>query len=366
MPFTDPMADGPAIQAAGLRALKAGMTLTQDARAGARLPRERRRHADHPDGLLQPDLRLRRRRVPRATPTAAGVDGLIVVDLPPEEDDELLPARARAPGIDFIRLATPTTDDDAPADGAAATPRASSTTSRSPASPAPRRPTPKCVAARSTAHQAPHRPAGRGRLRHQDAGAGRAPSPRIADGVGGRLGAGRARSPHSLDESRQGRRQDRSTAVHGAGRATLADGVRAHAARSIDEVRHELDHRTSSGPKIRCVLGAASARRRRTSGSSAPTPAQMIFHRDLEANQLRHARTRGHHMRMAAEAPPRRRCSTTAAYETIALPDGAGRSAEVPRREALRRPPEGGPQPRPARRTPCSVGARQDRRRCPW
>ncbi len=60
MPFTDPMADGPAIQAAGLRALKGGQTLQQDAAARARFPQARRRHADRADGLLQPDLCPRR------------------------------------------------------------------------------------------------------------------------------------------------------------------------------------------------------------------------------------------------------------------------------------------------------------------
>ena len=109
MPFSDPMADGPAIQAAGLRALRGGQTLAQDAGAGARVPRNRRRHADRADGILQPDLRLWRRRFLRDA-KAAGVDGLIVVDLPPEEDEELcLPALEA--GLNFIRLATPTTDD---------------------------------------------------------------------------------------------------------------------------------------------------------------------------------------------------------------------------------------------------------------
>ena len=70
------------------------MTLSEDARARARVPRRRRRHADRADGLLQSDLRLRRRTLPRRC-EAAGVDGLIVVDLPPEEDEELcLPALA--------------------------------------------------------------------------------------------------------------------------------------------------------------------------------------------------------------------------------------------------------------------------------
>ena len=108
MPFSDPMADGPAIQAASLRALKDGMTL-----AGT-LEMARDFRARHPDtplvlmGYYNPiyiygvDAFL-------ADAVAAGVDGLIVVDLPPEEDDELcLPARAA--GLDFIRLVTPTSD----------------------------------------------------------------------------------------------------------------------------------------------------------------------------------------------------------------------------------------------------------------
>ena len=109
MPFTDPMADGPSIQAAGLRALKAGMTL--------------KKTLDLVRGFRQED---------NATPVvlmgyynpiyiygvdrflvdarSAGVDGLIIVDLPPEEDEELCLPAIRA-GLNFIRLATPTTDD---------------------------------------------------------------------------------------------------------------------------------------------------------------------------------------------------------------------------------------------------------------
>lgn len=109
MPFTDPMADGPAIQAAGLRALKAGMTLRKTIALVAAF---RETDADTPIvlmGYYNPiyvygvEAFLRDAK-------AAGVDGLIVVDLPPEEDQELcLPARDA--GLNFIRLATPTTDD---------------------------------------------------------------------------------------------------------------------------------------------------------------------------------------------------------------------------------------------------------------
>ena len=108
MPFTDPMADGPAIQAAGLRALKAGMTLA----ATLDMVRAfRRTDMDTPLILMGYYNPIYIHGVARFLDEAktAGVDGLIVVDLPPEEDAELcLPARAA--GLDFIRLATPTTD----------------------------------------------------------------------------------------------------------------------------------------------------------------------------------------------------------------------------------------------------------------
>lgn len=109
MPFTDPMADGPAIQRAGQRALEAGQTMERTL-AMVRAFRE----ADDatPIVLMGYFNPIYSRGVDRflADAKAAGVDGLIVVDLPPEEDSELcLPARAM--GIDFIRLATPTTDD---------------------------------------------------------------------------------------------------------------------------------------------------------------------------------------------------------------------------------------------------------------
>src|SRR5947209_7741407 len=108
MPFTDPMADGPAIQAAGLRALKAGQTT---AKTLALVRRFRENDADTPVILMGYFNPIYVYGVERfvAEAKAAGVDGLIVVDLPPEEDDELcLPALGA--GLNFIRLATPTTD----------------------------------------------------------------------------------------------------------------------------------------------------------------------------------------------------------------------------------------------------------------
>jgi tryptophan synthase alpha chain len=109
IPFTDPMADGPSIQAAGLRALKAGMTLKKT----LELVRDFRKDDNvtplvlmgyyNPIYIYGVDKFL-------ADAKTAGVDGLIIVDLPPEEDDELCIPALKA-GLNFIRLATPTTDD---------------------------------------------------------------------------------------------------------------------------------------------------------------------------------------------------------------------------------------------------------------
>jgi len=109
MPFTDPMADGPAIQAAGLRALAGGQTmvktlaLVRDFRAGDDTTPIVLMGYYNPIYIYGVDRFL-------ADALVAGVDGLIVVDLPPEEDGELCLPALRA-GLNFIRLATPTTDD---------------------------------------------------------------------------------------------------------------------------------------------------------------------------------------------------------------------------------------------------------------
>ncbi|QPC42565.1 tryptophan synthase subunit alpha [Kaustia mangrovi] len=109
MPFTDPMADGPAIQASSQRALKGGQTL----RKTLRMVRSfREGDPDTPIVLMGYYNPIYIYGVDRflEDAIAAGVDGLIVVDLPPEEDQELcIPALSR--GVNFIRLATPTTDD---------------------------------------------------------------------------------------------------------------------------------------------------------------------------------------------------------------------------------------------------------------
>ena len=109
MPFSDPMADGPAIQAAGLRALQAGTKLPAILAAVARF---RKSDAETPIVLMGYYNPLFRYGVDRfcIDAVAAGVDGIIIVDLPPEESDELTP-QARAAGLDFIRLTAPTSDD---------------------------------------------------------------------------------------------------------------------------------------------------------------------------------------------------------------------------------------------------------------
>ena len=111
MPFTDPMADGPAIQLAGQRALKAGMTVDK---TFAMVKRFRQETGDDATPiLLMGYYNLVYQRGPERfckEAAAAGVDGFILVDLPPEEADELKPFAA-AQGLDTVLLTAPTTDD---------------------------------------------------------------------------------------------------------------------------------------------------------------------------------------------------------------------------------------------------------------
>ena len=110
MPFTDPMADGPTIQAATQRALKSGTTLKKTLEMAKNF---REVHADTPlilMGYFNPVYQFGCEAFIRAA-KEAGVDGLIIVDLPPEEDEELS-VHAKAADIDLIRLITPVTEDD--------------------------------------------------------------------------------------------------------------------------------------------------------------------------------------------------------------------------------------------------------------
>lgn len=109
MPFTDPMADGPAIQAAGLRALKNGVGLKH---VLSMVQQFRAKNTETPVilmGYFNPVLAYGCSKFVQDA-AKSGVDGLIIVDLPPEESDELAPL-AKTAGLDFIRLMTPTTND---------------------------------------------------------------------------------------------------------------------------------------------------------------------------------------------------------------------------------------------------------------
>ncbi|GJL85615.1 MAG: tryptophan synthase alpha chain [Micavibrio sp.] len=109
MPFSDPMADGPVIQAASGRALQAGADMKQTL---SMVQQFREKNDDTPIvlmGYFNPVLAYGVQQFAKDA-SAAGVDGMIIVDLPPEEDEELQTA-AKANGLDIIRLITPTTDE---------------------------------------------------------------------------------------------------------------------------------------------------------------------------------------------------------------------------------------------------------------
>jgi len=109
MPFSDPMADGPAIQAGSQRALKNGMTLTKTLELVRRFRQEDQETPIILMGYYNPIYSMGPQRFIE-TAVSAGVDGLIIVDLPPEEDEELCAPAVEA-GLHWIRLATPTTDE---------------------------------------------------------------------------------------------------------------------------------------------------------------------------------------------------------------------------------------------------------------
>ena len=171
MPFTDPMADGPSVQAAGQRALKAGITVD----ATFDMVRRFRREVDNDTPiLLMGYYNLVYQRGPERfckEASAAGVDGFILVDLPPEEADELKP-HALASSVDTVLLTAPTTDDKRLpavlkyASGFVYFVSVLGITGTKSA-------TEDAVAHARRAYQAPYQVAGRRRLRNQDAGPGR-------------------------------------------------------------------------------------------------------------------------------------------------------------------------------------------------
>ena len=174
-PFTDPMADGPAIQISGLRALKAGVTLK---RTLGLVRQFRKKDSETPlilMGYYNPIYTFGPQEF-LAEAKDAGVDGMIIVDLPPEEDAELCLPTLDA-GLSFIRLATPTTDDER-------LPRVLNNTSgfvyyvSITGITGAAIPDLSLVTRRRQAPQASHVAAHRGRFRHQDTGASRDYRPR--------------------------------------------------------------------------------------------------------------------------------------------------------------------------------------------
>jgi tryptophan synthase alpha chain len=165
MPFSDPMADGPAIQLAGQRALKGGQTLKKTLQLACRFPQDDDATPIVMMGYYNPIYIYGVEKF-LDDALASGIDGLIVVDLPPEMDDELcIPALRK--GINFIRLATPTTDDKR-------LPKVLKNTSgfvyyvSMNGITGSALPDPSLVSAARQAHQAAYRPAGLRRLRRQD------------------------------------------------------------------------------------------------------------------------------------------------------------------------------------------------------
>jgi tryptophan synthase alpha chain len=109
MPFTDPMADGPVIEQAGIRALASGANMNKTLEMVREFRKDNQSTPIVLMGYANPILQYGNEKFVQHA-AEAGVDGLIVVDLPPEEDSELRTAAKKA-GIDIIRLLTPTTDD---------------------------------------------------------------------------------------------------------------------------------------------------------------------------------------------------------------------------------------------------------------
>ena len=321
MPFTDPMADGPSIQAAGLRALKAGTTLKKTLDVVRRF-----REGDDktPIVLMGYYNPIYIHGVDKFLSDAktAGVDGLILVDMPPEEDDELCIPALKA-GLNFIRLATPTTDDKrlpavlANTSGfvyyVSITGITGSCVGRFRASLAGRQP-----------HQAPHAASGVCRLRHPHAGS--CADDRGACGRrGGRHRAGRCdpRQPRctKLRDAEDGRRGRRHRGLDRRRRARRAAGRRiAICKRKVCVRRHcpGLAGRPYKlpavkafqepfmnwisnvvRPKIRSILN-----RRETSENlwiKCPDTGQLVYFKDVEANQFVIPNS-NYHMRMSAAA----------------------------------------------------------------
>ena len=323
MPFTDPMADGPAIQEAGLRALKAGQTLTKT----LAMVREFRTGDDATPivlmGYYNPIYIYGVERF-LTDAKAAGVDGLIIVDLPPEEDDELCLPAIKA-GLNFIRLATPTTDDKrAPAvlkntSGFVYYVSVLGITGT-------KTPDLESVESKCHAPQGPYRAADRGRLRREDGRAG-AQHRQERRRRGRRLGARQCGQEHA-------QRLRQADARNREGRAR--PGQRDRPGRA--EVMQMNWIKNFVRPKIRGLLGA----KRETPENmwvKCPETGQMVFYRDLENNQFVIPGS-GYHMRMAPDVRLKSMFDG-GAYETIALPQVPLDPLKFRDERRYTRPPQG-------------------------
>jgi hypothetical protein len=275
MPFSDPMADGPAIQACRAAGAEGRPDAVRRSRWRANSARRATTNADRHDGLLQPDLHLRRRALPGRR-QGAGIDGLIVVDLPPEMDEELcIPARRR--DINFIRLATPTTDDKR-------LPKVLENTSgfvyyvSMTGITGSALPIPRGSPARSSASR-PHRPAGLRRLRRQDRRAGAPDRRRPMASWSARRSSIRPtpRCRRAMEMRRSGRGRCHAGARSGAAacglRALLPPNSFPIWALNIRRPSRAMNWITNYvRPKINSMLGRRECRR--TSGSSAPRRAR--------------------------------------------------------------------------------------------
>ena len=359
MPFSDPMADGPAIQAASLRALKAGMTLAKTLDdACARFRTGDADDADRADGLLQSDLSLRRRRASSRDAKAAGVDGLIVVDLPPEEDDELCLPALDARASTSSGWPTPTTDDER-------LPVVLRNTSRLRL---------LCLDRRHHRHQVGRR--GRASPRRWR-GCSRHTGLPVAVGFGiktpaqaAEVAASRRRGGGGLGAGRARRRRSSTTK----GRAEAGTGRRGarRRRRAWPRACARPRRRNGSGggvmnwltnfvlPKIRAG--------RRQEGGAGQSLAQMPA---LRADAVP-PRARGRISTSAATAaitcasPPSsawRCCSTTGSYQRIELPQGARRSAASSATASATPTGSRRRRPRPAQPRRLRGRARHDRRR---
>ena len=362
MPFTDPMADGPSIQAAGLRALKAGMTLKKTLEMVRGFRKDDNATPLVLMGYYNPiyiygvDKFL-------ADAKTAGVDGLIIVDLPPEEDTELCLPAMKA-GLNFIRLATPTTDDKRlPAvlantsgfvyyvsiTGITGSAAADSTAVGEAVARIKRHTKlPVCVgfgirtpeAARAIAENANGAVVGTAlvdALRGSLDAEGRATAKTVtavADLVAslaqGVRGPNRRRNKPQL-RSEAGRE---SAACRASSRPPYIRFRCARVTRISERTMNWLTNVVR--PKIRNIL------RRETPENlwiKCPDSGQLVFYKDVEANQFVIPGS-NYHMRMGAVARLKSIFDNETWYD-IALPEVTRRSAEVPRRAQICRPHQG-------------------------